>query len=292
MLVADIDLVRQCCQGLHLAVQIELLSQPQRLPAGHLGVLHQPLAQTAHPGQLNPVNAPYVLDCLAQAVAHCQSGRAAGLVTGPVHKGVINEAGIPFSGHTEHLAALAGVDQVVMMLAAGERRVALATTHLPLRAVPDAITRSGLTGTLRILDQALRQQFGLAQPRIAVLGLNPHAGESGHLGDEEIRIIMPVIEALVAEGLQLMGPWPADTAFVPERWQSCDAILAMYHDQGLPPLKQAGFGEAVNITLGLPFVRTSVDHGTALSLAGQGVARIDSLQAAVAQARRAQSAAP
>ena len=265
---------------------MEALSEVEAVGRGRIGVLHQPLASAAVPGQLDVANAPYVLRTLEQAIDHCLTGQASALVTGPVHKGIINEAGIAFTGHTEFLAAKAGVEAVVMMLAAGSLRVALATTHLPLRAVPEAITTSALTTTLRILDRSLRSQFGLARPRIAVLGLNPHAGESGHLGREEIEVIAPVIEQLRAEGLDLSDPLPADTAFVPEALAACDAVLAMYHDQGLPVLKHAGFGEAVNITLGLPFVRTSVDHGTALDVAGRGVARAGSLLAAVDQARR------
>ena len=237
------------------------------------------------PGHLDPANGPYVLETLRRAVAGCLSGEFAGLVTGPVHKGVINDAGIAFTGHTEFLAELTGTPRVVMMLAGGGMRVALATTHLPLREVADAITAAGLAETLRILHAGLRRDFGLARPRILVAGLNPHAGEGGHLGREEIEIIEPVLATLRAEGMDLIGPLPADTLFQRKNLAAADAVLAMYHDQGLPVLKHASFGEGVNITLGLPIVRTSVDHGTALDLAGTG--RIDpgSLGVAIETAR-------
>jgi 4-hydroxythreonine-4-phosphate dehydrogenase len=198
-----------------------------------------------------------------------------------VHKGVINDAGVPFTGHTEFLAELCGAPTPVMMLVAGTLRVALATTHLPLREVPAAISRKGLEAVLRVLHHDLRRRFAIAGPRILVCGLNPHAGEGGHLGREEIEVIGPVLEALRAEGMQLIGPLPADTLFTPRQLAEGDAVLAMYHDQGLPVLKHAGFGEAVNVTLGLPIIRTSVDHGTALDLAGSGRAEAGSLEAAV-----------
>jgi 4-hydroxythreonine-4-phosphate dehydrogenase len=248
---------------------------------GHLPVLPIPLARPAVPGQLDPANAAAVLATLDAAVDGCRDGRFDAMVTGPVQKSVIADAGFAFSGHTEYLAARCGVERVVMLLVAGTLRVALATTPLPLAAVPAAITRELLEQTLRILDGDLRQRFGLAAPRIAVLGLNPHAGEGGHLGREELDVISPVLEALRADGLDLAGPLPADTAFTPRALAGVDAVLAMYHDQGLPVLKHAGFGEAVNVTLGLPIVRTSVDHGTALDLAGSGKADTGSLRAAV-----------
>jgi 4-hydroxythreonine-4-phosphate dehydrogenase len=251
--------------------------------AGELSIYPVPLRAPSHPGQLDVANAAYVLDTLRIATRACLSGELAGLVTGPVHKGIINEAGIAFSGHTEFLAELSG-GHPVMMLAAGALRVALATTHLPLRAVADAITAPTLERVCRILDHDLRARFGMAAPRILVSGLNPHAGEGGHLGREEIEIIEPVLNALRAQGLNLIGPLPADTLFTRERLQQADAVLAMYHDQGLPVLKYAGFGEAVNITLGLPLIRTSVDHGTALDLAGTGRAHVGSLHHAVLMA--------
>lgn len=233
------------------------------------------------PGQLNPANADYVLATLRTAVARCMTGLCDAMVTGPVQKSVINDAGIPFTGHTEFLAQETGSDQVVMMLATSELRVALATTHLPLIDVPGAITPTRLTTTLNILHHDLQQQFGIEQPRIAVLGLNPHAGEGGHMGREELDVIIPVLETLRAQGMQLEGPLPADTAFNPPILEHCDAVFAMYHDQGLPVLKYSGFGRAINITLGLPIVRTSVDHGTALDLAGTGEAKMGSLSEAL-----------
>ena len=240
---------------------------------------------TAHPvnaGQLDPANSAYVIECLRRAVRGCISGEFDALVTGPVHKGVINDAGIAFTGHTEFLAAESGAAQVVMMLAAPGLRVALATTHLPLAQVSRAITRAHLQGVLSILHADLRTAFGISDPVILVCGLNPHAGEGGHLGREEIEVIEPVVNALRADGFKLVGPLPADTAFIPANLAGVDAVLAMYHDQGLPVLKHHDFAHAINITLGLPFVRTSVDHGTALDLAGSGRADPASLEAAIA----------
>ncbi|MFZ3204856.1 MAG: 4-hydroxythreonine-4-phosphate dehydrogenase PdxA [Pseudomonas sp.] len=243
-------------------------------PAGSLFVWDTPLTAAVLPGQLNPVNAGYVLETLTRAGQGCLDGYFAGMITAPVHKGVINQAGIPFSGHTEFLADLTHSEQVVMMLATHGLRVALVTTHLPLKDVAAAITAERLIRVSRILDHDLRTKFGIARPRILVCGLNPHAGEGGHLGREEIEVIEPTLELLRNEGLDLVGPLPADTLFTPKHLEHCDAVLAMYHDQGLPVLKFKGFGAAVNITLGLPIIRTSVDHGTALDLAGSG--RIDS----------------
>ncbi|MEY3200846.1 MAG: 4-hydroxythreonine-4-phosphate dehydrogenase PdxA, partial [Pseudomonadota bacterium] len=234
-----------------------------------------------HPGSLDPANAPHVLAMLDRAIDGCMAGEFSALVTAPVHKGVINDAGIAFTGHTEYLAARTGTEQVVMMLAGGGLRVALATTHLALKNVPTAIKADQLAQTLRIMAADLRRRFHLADPRILVAGLNPHAGEGGHLGREEIEIISPVLEALRAEGLNLIGPLPADTLFTPKQLARGDAVLAMYHDQGLPVLKFASFGRGVNITLGLPIVRVSVDHGTALDLAGMGQADSGSLFEAI-----------
>ncbi|OOG24766.1 4-hydroxythreonine-4-phosphate dehydrogenase PdxA [Thioalkalivibrio denitrificans] len=253
-------------------------------PPGVLSVLPCPLRAPVRAGHLEPTNARHVLSMLEQAVDGCLDGRFAAMVTGPVHKGVINDAGIPFTGHTEFLAARSGAELPVMLLAAGDLRVALATTHLPLRAVSDAITGPLLEQTLRILDADLRRRFGIQAPRILVCGLNPHAGEGGHLGREEIEIITPALDRLRAQGLRLEGPLPADTLFTPRHLEHADAVLAMYHDQGLPVLKHAGFGRAVNITLGLPLIRTSVDHGTALDLAGTGRAEAGSLAQAEALA--------
>jgi len=224
------------------------------------------------PGQLCVANGAYVLETLARACDGALQGEFAALITGPVHKGVINDAGIPFTGHTEFFADRAGGDRVVMMLATESLRVALATTHLPLKDVSAAITRESLREVITILHQDLQQKFGLAQPHIFVCGLNPHAGEGGHMGREEIDTITPALDALRQQGIRLTGPLPADTLFQPKYLQHADAVLAMYHDQGLPVLKYQGFGRAVNITLGLPFIRTSVDHGTALELAGLGQA--------------------
>ncbi len=232
-------------------------------------------------GQLDAANSSYVIGCLRRAVQGCRNHEFDALVTGPAHKGIINDAGISFTGHTEFLATESDTAQVVMMLAAPGLRVALATTHLPLSEVSRAITREHLTGVLRILHAELRAKFGISDPQVLVCGLNPHAGEGGHLGREEIEVIEPVLAALRAEGFKLRGPVPADTAFIPASLVGVDAVLAMYHDQGLPVLKAHDFAHAINITLGLPFVRTSVDHGTALELAGSGRADPSSLRAAV-----------
>lgn len=284
ILIADPGLLRDTAARLGLQVAVQELDSIDAEPAAGIRCLPVPLARPATPGKLEPANAAYVLECLREAARHCLARRVHALVTGPVHKGVINASGVAFSGHTEYLAAEAGVKRVVMMLAAGQMRVALATTHLPLRLVPDAITAAGLTETLEILHRGLREQVAIRQPRIAVLGLNPHAGEGGHLGREEMDIIAPVIERL-GRRMSLVGPLPADTAFVPDRLRQFDAVLAMYHDQGLPVLKHLGFGHAVNVTLGLPFIRTSVDHGTALDIAGTGRADSGSLIAAINLAR-------
>ena len=267
--------------GAHGAVQA---AAPVAHAAGHLSVLHLPLAAPVTAGRLDTRNARHVLALIDRAVDGCRSGEFAAMVTAPVHKGVINDAGVHFSGHTEYIAERCGAAQPVMLLVADTLKVALATTHLALRAVPDAISRAGLLAVLRVLSGELAQLWGIARPRIAVCGLNPHAGEGGHLGQEEQQIIEPAVRAARAAGLNVYGPVPADTLFVPRHLQECDAVLAMYHDQGLPVLKHAGFGTAVNVTLGLPIVRTSVDHGTALDLAGTGRAEVGSLQAALALA--------
>ncbi|MEO4048845.1 4-hydroxythreonine-4-phosphate dehydrogenase PdxA [Pseudomonas sp. CAU 1711] len=250
-------------------------------PAGSLYVWDTPLAVPATAGELNRANAAYVLETLTRAGRGCLDGSFAGMITAPVHKGVINEAGIPFSGHTEFLAELTASQQVVMMLATRGLRVALVTTHLPLKDVAAAITGERLERVARILHADLVAKFGIAAPRILVCGLNPHAGEGGHLGREEIEVIEPTLEYLRSEGIDLVGPLPADTLFTPKHLEHCDAVLAMYHDQGLPVLKYKGFGAAVNVTLGLPIIRTSVDHGTALDLAGSGRVDTGSLQVAL-----------
>ncbi|THF64411.1 4-hydroxythreonine-4-phosphate dehydrogenase PdxA [Pseudothauera rhizosphaerae] len=286
VVLGDLDLIEERADrsGADVVVREYLPDVPPQ--AGMLDVLHCPLAAPAQPGVLDPANARYVLDLLDRAIAGCLAGDFAGMVTAPVHKGVICDAGVAFSGHTEYLAEKTGTPRVVMMLVGGGLRVALATTHLPLSAVPAAITPALLEETLRILHRDLVTRFGLPSPRILVAGLNPHAGEGGHMGREEIDVIIPVLERLRAEGMQFLGPLPADTLFVPHSLEKGDAVLAMYHDQGLPVLKHASFGGGINVTLGLPIVRTSVDHGTALDLAGSGRADPGSLYAAVELAAR------
>ncbi|HEB98798.1 MAG TPA: 4-hydroxythreonine-4-phosphate dehydrogenase PdxA [Thiotrichales bacterium] len=263
--------------------------QPERATAPGLEILHLPLRAPATAGQLDAANAPYVLDQLNRACDGCLAGEFGAMVTAPIQKEIINASGLPFSGHTEYLAERCGGQQPVMMLATEGLRVALATTHLPLREVADAITEERLESILRILDRDLRERFGLPRPHIKVCGLNPHAGENGYLGREEIDLIIPLLGRLQDQGLNLSGPWPADTLFTPDGLADADAVLAMYHDQGLPVLKHAGFHRAINTTLGLPIIRTSVDHGTALALAGSGKADPNSLfeaiHSAIEQAR-------
>jgi len=289
---ADRDMLDDRARRLGLTVSLERATQdlPQHRP-GTLLVHHIPLAASIRCGEPDPANATAILATLDAAVDACQAGRCQAIVTAPLQKSVINDAGIPFSGHTEYLAARTGAELPVMMLAAGELRVALATTHLPLRAVADAITRPRLQRVIEILHRELGQRFGIPRPRILVCGLNPHAGEGGHLGREELEIIAPTLTSLRERGMDLVGPLPADTLFTPRHLSGADAVLAMYHDQGLPVLKYAGFGQAVNITLGLPLVRTSVDHGTALDLAGSGRADAGSLYEAVICAARMVGAA-
>ncbi len=251
------------------------------LDMGALDILHLPLAAPAIAGQPNAANANYVLQMLDRALAGCVSGEFSAMVTAPVHKSIINDAGISFTGHTEYLARHTGTSRVVMLLAGAGLRVALATTHLALKDVPTAITQAGLEATQRILHNDLQNKFGITRPRILVAGLNPHAGEGGHMGREEIDVIIPVLNRLRTEGMQLVGPLPADTLFTKNVLAGSDAQLAMYHDQGLAVLKYAAFDEGINVTLGLPIIRTSVDHGTALDLAGTGRASASSLFAAV-----------
>ncbi len=265
--------------GLRLAVRDFEPGRP-RVP-GELSVMHVALLRASRPGTLDAGNSRYVLSLIDAAVDGCTEGIFSAMVTAPVHKGVINDAGIPFIGHTEYLAERTGTPHVVMMLTGAGLRVALATTHLPLRRVAQRLTAANLERTVRVLHGALRNQFGIGNPRILVAGLNPHGGESGHIGREEIDVINPVLDRLRREGMSLEGPIPADTLFTPSRLADCDCALAMYHDQGLPVLKYASFGKGINITLGLPIIRTSVDHGTALELAGTGEADSGSLVAAV-----------
>ena len=282
------NLLRQTAQALNLPLSLKPFVPEVFTPhqPGCLSLVDIPCAHPPEAGRLSIANAAYVLNTLAQAQDACLAGQCDALVTGPVQKSIINDAGIAFSGHTEFFAERSRCDQVVMMLATEGLRVALATTHLPLKAVSAAITQASLTRTLEILQQDLINQFAIAAPRILVCGLNPHAGENGHLGDEEITTIIPVLDSLRAKGYQLIGPLPADTLFTPKYLTQADAVLAMYHDQGLPVLKYKGFGQAVNITLGLPFIRTSVDHGTALDLAGQGKADLGSLRTALQYAQQ------
>ena len=277
-----------------LAARAAALDLPDRLrdwdpslppQAGTLDILHLPLAAEVHPGRLAPANSPYVLALLDRALAGCLSGEFAAMVTAPVHKGVINDAGIPFTGHTEYLAERTGTPRVVMMLAGGGLRVALVTTHLPLKDVPAAVTHAAVAETLRILHREMGNKYGIARPRILVAGLNPHAGEGGYLGREEIDVIIPVLDRLRAEeDMTLLGPLPADTMFSPPVLARGHCVLAIYHDQCLTSLNYASFRHCANFTLGLPIIRTSVDHGTALELAGSGQADPGSLLVAIEQA--------
>lgn len=280
LMVADPQLLAAAADAMGLNVSIKAWQPGDEVNSGQLSCYSLSMARAVRPGHLEPANAAYVVDTIKSAVKLVRAGHAAALVTGPVHKGVINDGGIAFSGHTELLAELAGLQKVVMMLAASSLRVALVTTHLPLRDVPDAITFENVSSSLRITHKELTTRFGISEPVIQVLGLNPHAGEGGHLGSEDSLIIQKVIDECRKDGINALGPVPADTAFTPARLQTCDAVLAMYHDQGLPVLKHAGFGKAVNITLGLPFVRTSVDHGTALDIAGKNLADASSMYTA------------
>jgi 4-hydroxythreonine-4-phosphate dehydrogenase len=283
VVIADKNLLQQRAAQLYIPLQVrdypaspESVAQPNTLT-----VIHVPLIAECHSGALNAANSEYVLATLRRAVQGCQTGEFSGMVTAPVHKGIINDAGINFSGHTEFLAELTGTKQVVMMLVGGGMRVALATTHLPLKDVAASVTAPLLENVLRIIQQDLQHRFGIAQPRILVAGLNPHAGEGGYLGREEIEVMIPVLDKLRAEGMNVSAPLPADTLFTPHKLAQCDCVLAMYHDQGLPVLKHASFGQGVNVTLGLPIIRTSVDHGTALDLAGTGNADGGSLLEAI-----------
>jgi 4-hydroxythreonine-4-phosphate dehydrogenase len=284
VVIADPALLEQ--RAALLGLPLSLLeyksgTTPARTARGELLVLPVKLRAASKAGKLDTANARYVQETLTRAVDGCLQGEFGGLVTGPVQKSLLLEAGIAFTGHTEFLAERSNTARVVMMLVTSGLRVALATTHLPLSEVPKTITRELLTEVITILHSDLRRKFGLAQPRILVAGLNPHAGESGHLGREEIDVIQPALEQLRKKGFDLQGPLPADTLFTPRHLSNADAVLTMYHDQGLPVLKYKGFGNAVNITLGLPFVRTSVDHGTALDLAGTGKANPGSLLTAI-----------
>ncbi len=282
VILADLDMLKQRAQILQKEINfVEYKGQTESSVQGELYVEHVPVNQDVILGELNPQNSAYVLEQLRRSADYAMSGKSVGVATAPVQKSVINDAGIHFSGHTEYYQEFAGVDRVVMMLATKTLRVALATTHLPLRDVADAITKQRLHQVIDILIHDLKTKFKISNPRILVCGLNPHAGEGGYLGREEIDTINPVLEDYRAQGIDMSLSMPADTLFTPENLKNADAVLAMYHDQGLPVLKSQGFGEAINITLGLPFIRTSVDHGTALSLAGTGLAKGSSLHVAV-----------
>jgi len=281
--IGNVELFHQRADQLNLDLKTQKYckNQPASTQKGNLTVLDLPLSAPVKTQQLNKQNAPYVIESLTIAANGCLENEFSAIVTGPVQKSIINDAGINFSGHTEFFADLCNISKVVMMLATKKLKVALVTTHLPLSQVSESITKDNIKQTLQILNTSLKKQFDIQQPRIAICGLNPHAGENGHLGNEEIDIIIPVIQQLEKEGLCLIGPLPADTAFTPKYLDSSDVIVAMYHDQGLPVLKYQGFGSATNITLGLPFIRTSVDHGTALDLAGTGKANLGSMNTAI-----------
>lgn len=296
VVVADADCLQYRAQLLGLPLRLQEYQGPASVtdantlgaatrPQSSLRIIHRPCANPVQPGQLNPDNASYVINCLDTAIDGCLNGDFAAMVTGPVQKSVINEGGIAFSGHTEYLQQRCQVNQVVMLLASQKMRVALATTHIPLQAVASSITTEGLREVITILMTSLRHQFNIAKPQLIVSGLNPHAGEGGHLGREEIEIIIPALNELRQQGMDIVGPLPADTMFSPANLASASAFLAMFHDQGLPVLKATSFGEAANITLGLPIIRTSVDHGTALDLAGTGQVDIGSLLYAIHSAR-------
>lgn len=284
VILADRHLLADRTSALGLSVGLREWIPDSPVVPRMLDVIHIPMAVMSQPGKLDSSNSPYVLQLLDRALEGCRSGPFAAMVTAPVHKGIINDAGIAFTGHTEYLAEKTHTPRVVMMLAGGGLRVALATTHLPLKDVPSAVTQDSLEQTLRILHADMGRKYGIARPRILVAGLNPHAGEGGYLGREEIEVITPVLNRLRAEGMALIGPLPADTMFAPPMLSQGDCVLAMYHDQGLTALKYASFGHGINVTLGLPIIRTSVDHGTALELAGTGRADPGSLFVAVEQA--------
>ena len=286
VVVADANLLEARARSLGVSLKVDDSLQNPARSAGHVTVQHVAMGAGCVPGKLDVANAKYVLEALGQAADGCMVGRYSGVVTGPVQKSLLNDAGIRFTGHTEYFRHRAGVPDVLMLLVAGELRVGLATTHLPLAEVAGSIDQHLLRRRLRLLLDGLREKFAIAQPQVLVAGLNPHAGEGGHLGREEIEVIEPVCEEFRRLGERIKGPLPADTLFTPANLADADAVLAMYHDQGLPVLKHIGFGAAVNVTLGLGFVRTSVDHGTALDIAGSGTADPSSLRHAVELATR------
>ncbi len=280
-------LVQRAAQlGRNIVLHDYVYGEPLILRENHLTVMHLPCTSDVIPGVLNPDNVPYVINMLTIATDLCLQEQFSALVTAPVHKGIINEAGMAFTGHTEFFAERCGVDTVVMMLVCDVMRVALVTTHLPLRCVADSVTQSLIVDVITCLNTSLQHYFAIKSPKIGVAGLNPHAGEGGHLGTEEIEVIAPALSLLKSQGIDVQGPFPADTLFTTSHLKSSDVFVAMYHDQGLAVLKYAGFGNAVNITLGLPIIRTSVDHGTALALAGSGSAQSASLLLAVSTAAK------
>lgn len=288
ILLADPVMLQERAQLLGQTLELIKFDEQQQAPSGSGSLYYLPISlpKTAVPGSLNVHNAPYILKTLDAAIQGCLNGTFDAMITGPIHKGIINEAGIPFTGHTEYLAEQTASSKVVMMLATDEMKVALATTHLPLKDVAQAITQDSLRQVITILDHDLKTKYAINSPHILICGLNPHAGEDGHLGREELDIMIPLIEQMKSEGFNLTGPLPADTLFSKTTLAQADAVLAMYHDQGLPVLKYQGFGKAVNVTLGLPIIRTSVDHGTALDLAGTGKASTGSLNYAIQIARQ------
>lgn len=284
VVIADEELITQRAQQIKQPITLSICDvkqAPQRHQPGTLKIIPVMLNMEAQPGKLNPANSWYVIRSLETAVALCESGDANAMVTGPVNKLVINKTGIPFTGHTEFLAKRCNIDHTVMMFVTDELKVALATTHIPIAKLSAAITKESLRATITVLADELKKRFQLPSPKIFVCGLNPHAGEGGYLGTEEIEVINPVLDEFRAQGLNLIGPLPADTLFTPKYLQQADAVLAMYHDQALPVVKYMSFGHAVNITLGLPFIRTSVDHGTAVDIAGKGIADPGSMAAAI-----------
>lgn len=281
VIIGDMAMLEARAKQLNIDIDLLPYRQTPKKKEASLSVLHLPTAEKVIAGNLNVGNSQYVLNTLSTAIDGCQNNHFDAIVTAPVHKGIINEANIAFTGHTEYLADKTNTSQVVMMLVGGGLRVALATTHLPLSNVAAAITKQSLEKTIRILHADLMHKFNISNPRILVAGLNPHAGEDGYLGDEEITTINPVLAGLRKEGMELIGALPADTLFTEHHLKDADAVLAMYHDQGLPVLKYASFGKGINITLGLPIIRTSVDHGTALDLAGSGNINLGSMLAAI-----------
>lgn len=286
LVVSDPDLLSSRAKALSITIDINECKSKKEFKDNCLNIFPVSLRAKCTPGQLDTKNAKFVLECLSTSLNMCLDGEAGGLVTGPIQKSIINDAGIPFSGHTEWLARETGTKQVVMMLATDSLRVALATTHIPLREVPETITQELLISVIEILHREMAQRFGIVSPRIMVCGLNPHAGESGHLGKEEEEIIKPALNLLKKQNINVTGPLPADTLFTPGSLSQADVVLAMYHDQGLPVLKHSGFGNAANITLGLPIIRTSVDHGTAVNIAGTGEANPGSLSYAIQLAEK------